>query len=70
MSTDIIRFEALDGGLFKEHFSTKALKLFFAICIPLMLVTFVTWYIIYLWTKKRQAIMQQVHKFGWGIEKV
>ena len=64
MSTDIIRFEALDSGLFTEHFSVKALKLFFAISIPLMVVTFVTWYLIYWWTRNRQKrlrIMQQVH---------
>jgi len=73
MSTDIIRFEAMDGDMFKEHFSIKALKLFFSISIPLMVATFLSWYVIYWWSKNRQKrlrIMQQVHNLTSKVEKV
>ena len=73
MSTDIIRFEALEGGLFTEHFSVEALRLFFAISIPLMVVTFVSWYLIYWWMKNRQKrlrAMQMFQDFTSKIERV
>lgn len=55
-STDIIQFEAIDGGSFKELFSIQALRVFFAITIPLMVVTFTAWYILAWWIKNRQKV--------------
>jgi hypothetical protein len=43
MSTDIIKFEDND----EQHFQWKGLRLYLEICIPLMLITFLAWVIVY-----------------------
>ncbi|KAF7512558.1 hypothetical protein GJ744_000819 [Endocarpon pusillum] len=43
MSTDIIRFQKNDSGQVERIFSLQALQLFFAITVPLMIVSFFAW---------------------------
>jgi hypothetical protein len=65
MSTDIVRFESPGGGPGPEVFEADALKLYAYISIPLMVLTFVAWYLIYKWEtwkakkKKRKALEKE-----------
>ncbi|KAF2183924.1 hypothetical protein K469DRAFT_710295 [Zopfia rhizophila CBS 207.26] len=43
MSTDIIKFEP--GNV--RHFQPQGLKVYLAICLPMMFVTFLAWYFVY-----------------------
>jgi hypothetical protein len=45
MSTDIIQFRQSDGA---EVFQSKALVFLLAVSLPLIVVTFVAWYVVYM----------------------
>lgn len=53
MSTDIIRFN--DNH---KTYSPSALKLFLAISIPMMGVTFCAWYVVYWFTNNRERVQR------------
>jgi len=62
MSTDIVRFDHS-----KEMFSMAALKLFLAISLPMMFLTFVAWYAVYWYVNNRarfQRLGSQLHLRG------
>jgi len=65
MSTDIVRFESSSGGPGPEVFEADALKLYAYISIPMMVLTFAAWYLIYKWEtwkaekKKRKALEKE-----------
>lgn len=54
MSTDIIRFQKRGSGKPERVFSPGALQLFLAITVPLMVVSFLAWGVIYLFTTGRE----------------
>lgn len=57
MSTDILQFSKIEGSnKFEENYSPEALKRYVEITVPLMTVTFVAWYLVYLWVDKRQDV--------------
>jgi hypothetical protein len=49
MSTDILRFE--DG---KQEFQVKGLRTYLAIALPLTVLTFTAWYVIYHVARRRE----------------
>lgn len=52
MSTDIIKFDSTkESG---KVFQLEALKLWLAITLPLMAVTFLAWWLVYGYVKERQ----------------
>ena len=64
MSTDIIRFESPSGGPGSEVFQADALKIYVYVSIPLMVLTFAAWYLIYRWEswkaeKKRRKTLEK-----------
>ena len=63
MSTDIVKFEGENGGPGPEVFQSDALKLYIYISIPLMVVTFAAWGIIYKLEKwKAEKKRRQAHE--------
>jgi hypothetical protein len=64
MSTDIVQFQDSNGGPGPEVFQWPALRLYIIISIPLMVVTFAAWGIIYKWEswkaeKKRRKVLDE-----------
>ena len=53
MSTGIIQFTTDNDGRQKRVFQLRGLKLYLAICLPVMIATFVAWYIVYWWVKRK-----------------
>ncbi|TVY55321.1 hypothetical protein LCER1_G003907 [Lachnellula cervina] len=53
MSTDIIHFQA-ESNTYGKIFQLGALELYLAITIPLMVVTFAAWYLVYRWLNRRE----------------
>jgi hypothetical protein len=55
MSTDIIHFDTdpTSGGTIR-NFHLSALQLWLATTLPLMVVTFIAWYVVYLYIDKVQ----------------
>ncbi|KAF2813082.1 uncharacterized protein BDZ99DRAFT_382142 [Mytilinidion resinicola] len=51
-STDIIKFSTDNQGHETKAFQFQGLQLYMEICIPLMFVTFIAWYIVYWWVKR------------------
>ncbi|KUJ17136.1 uncharacterized protein LY89DRAFT_585234 [Mollisia scopiformis] len=47
MSTDIVRFQGPNGGPGPKTFQAEALKLYVYITLPMMLLTFAAWFLIY-----------------------
>ncbi|KAL3425127.1 hypothetical protein PVAG01_04408 [Phlyctema vagabunda] len=66
MSTDIIQFppsQELEGKVFQ----LKALQLYIFVTVPLMVITFATWGLIYWWVNRRQDFkMFGGHLSGWN----
>ena len=58
MSTDIVRFPKAStvSETQKKVVSVEALQLFMAICIPLMVLTFVAWYVVYWWHNRKDKL--------------
>jgi hypothetical protein len=56
MSTDIIRFQKGDSGKPERVFSLEALRLFLAITLPLMVVSFLAWGVFYWVTTLREKL--------------
>jgi len=54
MSTDIIQYKDVPPGKHGEMFSLPALQLFLEISIPMMILTFVAWALIYYSVKWRE----------------
>lgn len=57
MSTDIVKWQAESSNDLKKTVSTGALRFFIAVTIPLMLATFLAWYLVYRWVKKRDKLL-------------
>jgi hypothetical protein len=53
MSTGIIQFTTDNDGRQKRVFQLRGLKLYLAICLPVMIATFVAWYIVYWWVRRK-----------------
>jgi len=67
MSTPIIQFASPDdaGSVpSREVFSLQALRLFFKITVPLMLATFLAWYVMYWWTRRKSESRQVDQEMG------
>jgi hypothetical protein len=58
MSTDIVRFTPASTMLEppKKTVSTAALQLYMAICVPLMVLTFAAWYVVYWWHDRKDKL--------------
>ena len=66
MSTDIIRFQPQQGP--GEVFQPGALKLYLAITIPMMLVVFAAWAIVYRCVDRRQDLKEYGGRpSGWNV---
>lgn len=65
MSTSIIQFDPDEHGGFKKLYSSEALRFFFKVSAPLMIVTFIAWYGIYLWVNHRQRIRKMKFMQRW-----
>jgi ribose/xylose/arabinose/galactoside ABC-type transport system permease subunit len=50
MSTDIIHFNTNNT----QDFQVQGLKVFLGICLPLMFVTFLGWYLVYWWVNRKE----------------
>ena len=65
MSTDILKF---DQG--KSDFQIRGLRTYLAIALPLTVLTFVAWYVIYLYARRRDDAVakepEQVEDVGSG----
>lgn len=53
MSTGIIQFTTDNDGRQKRVFQLQGLKLYLAICLPVTIATFVAWYIVYWWVRRK-----------------
>jgi hypothetical protein len=53
MSTDIVQYDHS-----KEIFSMAALKMFLAISLPMMFLTFVAWYAVYWYVNNRERVQK------------
>jgi len=53
MSTDIIRFSSSDVGTHQRNFSSEALKLYIAITLPMMFLTFMAWWVVYRYVNRK-----------------
>jgi hypothetical protein len=56
MSTDIVQID-MDN---MQHFQSRGLKLYLAICIPAMFITFVAWYLVHRSVHRREKRAQVV----------
>lgn len=54
MSTDIIRYQTNKEGSSVKVVQSGALRLFLAITLPMMVITFAAWYIVYWWVHNRE----------------
>lgn len=52
MSTDIVHFQTTSSGTSTRTVQLGALRLFIAISLPLMLITFSAWYVVYWWVDR------------------
>jgi hypothetical protein len=67
MSTDIIQYQGTNPGKDGEIFSLPALKLFLAISLPMMVLTFLAWGAIYYWARwraERKSNKQDIEHTG------
>ena len=53
MSTDIVRFQTSTPGNSGKTVQLGALQLYLAITLPMMVVTFLGWYIVYWWVNHK-----------------
>jgi hypothetical protein len=57
MSTDILQYAKIeDTNDYEENYSSEALTRYMTITVPLMAITFVAWYVVYLWIDKKQDV--------------
>ncbi|KIM97239.1 hypothetical protein OIDMADRAFT_130241 [Oidiodendron maius Zn] len=62
MSTDIIQYQVSADGKSQEVFQLGALQLYLAITLPMMLLTFASWYGVYIWVdRKEKAKVIKMH---------
>ncbi len=54
MSTDIIVTKSAGRGKSVQAVQLDALRLYVAISLPLMLVTFAAWWFVYWWSKRNE----------------
>jgi hypothetical protein len=55
MSTDILQFQTTESGSAQEVFQLDALTRYLEITLPLMLITFAAWYVVYWWVNRSEA---------------
>jgi hypothetical protein len=68
MSTDIVRFQKGDSGKSESVFSLEALRLFLAITLPLMVVSFLAWGVFYYWVTTLREKLRLVNAKARGAE--
>ncbi|KAF2139611.1 uncharacterized protein K452DRAFT_275029 [Aplosporella prunicola CBS 121167] len=66
MSTDIVRFGSENPASPKKKVSVEAIKLYMAVTLPLMVMTFGAWYGVYLWVNKREKRHNKDLEKGFG----
>ncbi|KAH7305646.1 hypothetical protein BKA65DRAFT_520672 [Rhexocercosporidium sp. MPI-PUGE-AT-0058] len=54
MSTDIVKYQKSENGKSQEVFQLGALQLYLAITLPLMFLTFASWYGVYIWVDRKE----------------
>ena len=54
MSTDIVQYQVAADGTSHEIFQLGALQLYLAITLPMMLLTFASWYGVYFWVDRKE----------------
>ena len=67
MSTDIVQYQSTNPGKSGEISSLLALKLFLAITMPIMRITFSAWGAIYYWARwraGRKLVKQDIEHIG------
>jgi hypothetical protein len=62
MSTDIIQFQKTETGKSKEIFQLGALQIYLAITVPMMLITFGSWYGVYAWVDRKEKAKGMLKK--------
>lgn len=66
MSTDIIQFQSPEES--GKIFQLEALKLYLAITIPMMLIVFAAWAIVYRYVNRKQDLEEFGGKpSGWNV---
>ncbi|TVY83100.1 hypothetical protein LSUE1_G005916 [Lachnellula suecica] len=56
MSTDIIQFQVSETGKSQEIFQLGALQIYLAITVPMMVITFASWYGVYFWVDRKEKV--------------
>ncbi|KAF2865937.1 hypothetical protein BDV95DRAFT_242928 [Massariosphaeria phaeospora] len=63
MSTDIVKFPTNE----EQHFQSKGLRIYLAICIPLMIITFLAWWLVYRSVNRGERRRKEATaKYGWS----
>jgi hypothetical protein len=55
MSTDIIKWQFNAEGQTQRVYQSEALNLYLVITIPMMLVTFGAWRVVYIWMRWKES---------------
>lgn len=64
MSTPIVNFDHVEAGFGGQNIGSGALKLYLAVSLPLMFLTFLGWYLVYWRERRRQTRLTQHHALG------
>ncbi|EPE29986.1 hypothetical protein GLAREA_01146 [Glarea lozoyensis ATCC 20868] len=67
MSTDIVQYKISDNGKSQEIFQLGALQLYLAITLPLMFITFASWYGVYYWVDWKEKAKERVKRMRGGV---
>ena len=70
MSTDIVHWDRNTEGYSQENFQLPALKVYLIITLPLMVVTFASWYGVYWWVDRKDKNAKKIARDGQGVEVV
>lgn len=66
MSTDIVQYQVSADGKSQEIFQLGALQLYLAITLPMMLLTFASWYGVYFWVDRKERAKAVQKHLGTG----
>jgi hypothetical protein len=55
MSTDIVSFQTTSTGKQEKTVSLGAIEIFLATSLPLMLLTFAAWFVVYRWVNRKDS---------------
>jgi hypothetical protein len=70
MSTDIVHWDRNTDGDSQENFQLPALEVYLIITLPLMVVTFASWYGVYWWVDRKDKKAKKIAREGQGAEVV